>query len=653
MTDTEPTLNALITVDPEKCVNCHQCIAVCPSKFCNKGAGDYIEVNPDLCIGCGACIEACTHGARQGVDDFAAFMAAVKDNKKIVAIVAPALAANFPGQYLHFNRWLENIGVQASFDVSFGAELTVKSYLEAIKSLNLEHVLAQPCPALVGYIELYHPELFQYLAPADSPMMHAMKMVKEFYPDYKNCEFVIISPCYAKRREFDEVGIGDYNVTYKSFAEYFSENNIDLSRFVPKPFDNPDAERAVLFSSPGGLLRTAQRDVPGVEEKTRKIEGRHTVYHYLDQFMASVNNGTAPLLVDCLSCEMGCNGGPGTLNVGKSVDEIESLIEKRNRSAQKTYLDKAGFFRKKNAIKKLHRNISQHWKPGLYDRHYTDRSPLKDKWIQYPSPQELAEINQSMYKEEESDFLNCSSCGYNSCEQMAIAIFNGLNRKENCRHFQHINVTKINEQRTQTELTEQRTQMISEVNRVLEEGIERLSTVASSSEEMSASIREISKSSSNSHTASKEMSEKSAAVSDTIKGLDNAAQEISKVVGTISDIAGQTKLLALNATIEAERSGKAGKGFAVVATEVKELARQAATASSEIVSKVDAIQKQVDHSVEDVSIISDKIQYFETMISNIAASIEEQAATTSSMSQSISLVLDSIKNGITILNEEK
>jgi hypothetical protein len=350
---------------------------------------------------------------------------------------------------------------------------------------------------------------------------------------------------------------------------------------------------------------------------------------------------------------MGCNGGPGTLNVGKSVDEIESLIEKRNRSAQKTYLDKAGFFRKKNAIKKLHRNISQHWKPGLYDRHYTDRSPLKDKWIQYPSPQELAEINQSMYKEEESDFLNCSSCGYNSCEQMAIAIFNGLNRKENCRHFQHINVTKINEQRTQTELTEQRTQMISEVNRVLEEGIERLSTVASSSEEMSASIGEISKSSSNSHTASKEMSEKSAAVSDTIKGLDNAAQEISKVVGTISDIAGQTKLLALNATIEAERSGKAGKGFAVVATEVKELARQAATASSEIVSKVDAIQKQVDHSVEDVSIISDKIQYFETMISNIAASIEEQAATTSSMSQSISLVLDSIKNGITILNEEK
>jgi Pyruvate/2-oxoacid:ferredoxin oxidoreductase delta subunit len=90
------TLRALVRVDADKCVNCHQCIAVCPSKFCNSGAGDYVAVNADLCIGCGACIEACTHEARSGIDDFDAFMQALEKRMAVVAIVAPAVAANFP-----------------------------------------------------------------------------------------------------------------------------------------------------------------------------------------------------------------------------------------------------------------------------------------------------------------------------------------------------------------------------------------------------------------------------------------------------------------------------------------------------------------------------------------------------------------------------
>ena len=127
------TLRPVITVEKEKCVNCHRCIAVCPCKFCNNGAGDYVDVDHTLCIGCGACIAACTHGARHGLDDFSSFMDDLRTGKNIVAIVAPAATVQFQGMELELNGWLKSIGVRAVFDVSFGAELTSKSYCEYIK----------------------------------------------------------------------------------------------------------------------------------------------------------------------------------------------------------------------------------------------------------------------------------------------------------------------------------------------------------------------------------------------------------------------------------------------------------------------------------------------------------------------------------------
>ena len=96
-------------------------------------------------------------------------------------------------------------------------------YIEYIKNKNPDCVISQPCPALVSFIETYRPELIKYLAPADSPMLHCAKMIKEFYTKYTGYKIAAISPCYAKRREFDETGICDYNVTMRSIQSYMEE----------------------------------------------------------------------------------------------------------------------------------------------------------------------------------------------------------------------------------------------------------------------------------------------------------------------------------------------------------------------------------------------------------------------------------------------
>lgn len=289
-----------------------------------------------MCIGCGNCIKACTHNARIVVDDFEKFISDLKRGTKMVAISAPAVASNFPGEYLNLNGWLNSIGVEAIFDVSFGAELTIKSYIDYIKEKKPETVIAQPCPAIVNYIQIYKPELIKYLAPADSPMLHTIKMIKEFYPQYRNHKVAVISPCAAKKREFEETGYGDYNITYSSIKKYLKDNRINLKNYEQLEFINPPAERAVLFSTPGGLMKTALRDVPEIEDRIRKIEGSDIIYHYLDEYIKSIKSGKAPLILDCLNCENGCNGGTGTDSAEKNMDELEYEVEKRSREMKKS-----------------------------------------------------------------------------------------------------------------------------------------------------------------------------------------------------------------------------------------------------------------------------------------------------------------------------
>ncbi len=564
-------LRPVIYVDPEKCCNCHRCISVCPVKMCNDGSGDHVSVNHDLCIGCGTCIDACVHGARTGIDDIENFFYDIKTGTPMVAIVAPAVAVNFKGRELELNGWLKSIGVRAVFDVAFGAELTTKSYVEQIKNENPPVMISQPCPALVSYIEIYKPQLIEYLAKADSPMAHTIECIRHFYPAYNDCKIAVISPCFAKRREFDENGRGDYNVTMRNLDVWFKKKGIDLTKFPKNQYDNPPAERAVLYSTPGGLMRTAERFVPGISSKTRKIEGQPAVFDYLSGLDRLLSAGDKPYyqLVDCLNCEKGCNRGGGTTNNSMPLDELEALVERRAQARQEQWKT-SGSKVSKFALKKLDKTISDYWKPGIYERKYRDRSASMRKFIKTPTKDELQQIYNSMEKHSRADFYDCCACGYTGCEQMAIAIFNGLNRRENCHHY----VMHLATQDHEKEIREA-------VNSIVE-------AVRSGSEALQSNVHDL-----------QEIRNMNTLTIKGIKDLNTKIDGIWDIVGIINNVADQTKIIAFNAELEASNSGEAGKNFHIVATEIRRLSDTIIDSIKDIKDVINEIQQASDSLILD------------------------------------------------------
>lgn len=185
---------------------------------------------------------------------------------------------------------------------------------------------------------------------------------------------------------------------------------------------------------------------------------------------------------------------------------------------------------------------------------------------------------------------------------------------------------------------------MTSVAAAVEESSTNISMISAAAEEMTSTINEIAQNTEKTRDISSQAVAQSKKASENIGSLSKSAQLIGKVVETITDISEQTNLLALNATIEAARAGEAGKGFAVVAGEIKDLAKQTASATLEIKDNIETIQNSTEETVAEVGEITSAINSVNDMIDIVAAAVEEQSATTQEIANNVTQAAQGIQD---------
>ncbi len=619
----------------DNCVGCNKCISVCSCMGATiaeqlGNGNNIISVDGTKCIACGACFDACEHNAREYVDDTEAFFEDLKKGEKISILLAPAFLANYPHEYDKVLGGLRKLGVNRIISISFGADITTWAYLNYIKKYNFLGGISQPCPAVVGYIEHYVPELLPKLFPVQSPTMCGAIYAKKYMGI--NDKFAFISPCIAKKNEFESVrgkGLIRYNVTFDHLMKYVREHNVS----GPSVKDEIEYGLGSVYPTPGGLKENVFWFL-GEDVYIRQVEGEKHMYSYLEKNKTKLSKGQLPyVFVDALNCSSGCLYGTATEEAKDGNDD--NLVEMmRIREKSKNSSKNNPWSRKLKPEQRLKMLNKQFAKLSLDDFvcTYTDRS-AECTW-NVPSESELDRIFKDMGKTSgDSRQINCSCCGFDTCKQMATAIYNGFNHKENCIHFlkSQIEEEKDNASRLASQVDNEKEMIVAQQKKVTEtiesinsefiqihESVDRLSEDNNSNSKECQVIADSMKSISNFCMLLKQ----------SMNDINNSIKELTENNAEVVSIASQTNLLALNASIEAARAGEAGRGFAVVASEINQLAANSRETASKSGDTQDKILLAVDKLLTDSATLMQTVESVNEKTGKLASVAEEIAVAT-------------------------
>jgi signal transduction histidine kinase/iron only hydrogenase large subunit-like protein len=393
-----------------KCKRCYSCVRNCPAKAIRIREGQ-AEVIEERCIACGTCVKVCAQKAKQIESHIEIVFELLQSKNRVIAALAPSFPAAFenikPGQLVSA---LKKLGFTEVYEIAFGAQLiSTIEYPKVIRENKGKVIITSPCPAIVAYIEKYHPNLIENLAPIVSPMICLGRVIKQKID--RDAKVVFIGPCIAKKYEMKDEkvkGVIDAVLTYQELKDMFTVEGIRVFEEEELPFDGPKPGMARSFPISGGLLKSAALESDILDSEIVVTEGKDRVLEVIQE----LEKGTLEAkFLDLLFCE-GCINGPvmdNDLSVFAKKDIVANYV-KENYDPVAT----------ENDIKK--------YSDTDLRREFTNQNIR----LPIPTEDEIKEILAKVGKTKLEDELNCGACGYNSCREKAVAVYQGLAEVEMC-----------------------------------------------------------------------------------------------------------------------------------------------------------------------------------------------------------------------------
>ena len=321
-------------IDKTTCVECGMCKRSCPygaiieiSRPCERAcdlkaitaaADRRASIDYKKCAQCGACKIACPFGAIGDRSYIVHVIQAIKANKRVYAIVAPAIVSQFgvkikAGQV---NSALLQFGFHAVREVAFGADIVTleetKEFAATVPA-NRSYMTTSCCPAYVEMVEKHLSQCEPNVSSTVSPMVATARVIKEEDPE---AVIVFIGPCIAKKVEGqknrDSV---DYVLTFEELAAMFVGAGINVAEISDADYQTDASRGGHGFARAGGVLKSVQDAAsvlaPRAEIKPHRAEGLGNC----KQTLQLIAKGDLDVnFFEGMACVGGCVGGPGTLN---------------------------------------------------------------------------------------------------------------------------------------------------------------------------------------------------------------------------------------------------------------------------------------------------------------------------------------------------
>ena len=388
-----------IRLKKSNCRNCYKCIRHCPVKSIRFSAGQ-AHIIGDECILCGHCFVVCPQDAKEIVDEREKVKVMLQAGDPVYVSLAPSFIANYEGVGIeNMRKALRQLGFADVEETAVGATIVKKEYDRMLEEDPRDIVISSCCHSVNLLIQKHFPKLLESLADVMSPMQAHCMDIKRRVP---NAKTVFIGPCVAKKDEAQLVdGLVDAVLTFEDLTMWLKSENIELEQGeVPL-----EESKARFFPTTGGILKT-------MEKKSTKY-----TYIALDGVenciaaLQDIENGNIHnCFIEMSACAGSCIGGP--------------VMEKYHRSPIREYRAVSQAAGEKDfAVEQPH--------PSMIRKSFD----WLEKKAKQPDESEIREILREMGKYRPSDELNCGSCGYNTCRDKAIAVYQGKAEISMCLPF--------------------------------------------------------------------------------------------------------------------------------------------------------------------------------------------------------------------------
>ena len=380
------------------CVNCYKCIRHCPVKSIKYSTGQ-AQIVSDECILCGQCFVVCPQNAKEIRNDVPSAMELIKSGP-VIASLAPSFVANYPGATVAtMEKALKQLGFTGVEETAIGASIVKTEYERIIAEGKQEVIISTCCHSVNTLVEKYYPEVLPYLATVVSPMQAHCQKIKQEHPGTKT---VFIGPCISKKAEADAYpGYADCVLTFEELSDWLKQEGIT----VEQGEDHLEESRARLFPTTGGILRTMKCDSPDYAYLV--VDGIENVLAALDDIK---QGRLKKCFIEMSICAGSCIGGPAM--------ERERRRPVTDTIAVNRYAGRKDFVVDQPEGKDL---IKDHRFIGLHR--------------QMPGEKEIEEILHKTGKFTKEQELNCGACGYSTCREKAIAVYQGKADLNMCLPF--------------------------------------------------------------------------------------------------------------------------------------------------------------------------------------------------------------------------